>query len=323
MALAPAQETHALGVGGERNEFADSVVEALVKHSGDSGKAFSRRESRRLRRVFRNSDWQMQQGKAVFRSDSSSEWTLHKIWPPLTLNTQPSIINPQPSTLSNPQQSAPNLNVQHNLQRELTAEFVRVDRNPLQLEAQAAADGRVGGQAREGEASAESSASAAAPHAKLKQPSPVEHGGDDLDKGTELFIQFLASANRVMCRTSDDDDLLIVLAETTNSLPLYPHLGTPSRDIPSLPSYAGPKHCYKSAVSMVLHALTDAWTEHESSLHKIRRQPNQKKPNLRFTRGQWQQHVSRRSTHSSRCPLSLSHNDATLRLRPSVRHVRH
>jgi hypothetical protein len=29
---------------------------------------------------------------------------------------------------------------------------------------------------------------------------------------------------------SDDDDLLFVLAETTNSLPLYTHLGTPSRD---------------------------------------------------------------------------------------------
>ena len=30
---------------------------------------------------------------------------------------------------------------------------------------------------------------------------------------------------------ADDDDLLFVLAETTNSLPLYTRLGTPSRDI--------------------------------------------------------------------------------------------
>jgi hypothetical protein len=152
----------------------------------------------------------MQQGDAAFRGDSSSEWTLHKIWPPSTLNThlstldtQSSILNPQPSTLSNPQQSTPNPNIQRNsVQRELSAEFVRVDRNPLQLEAQAAADGRVGEQAGEGKASAESSASAAAPHAKLKHPRPGEHGGDDLHKGAELFIQFLASANKVMCRTS-------------------------------------------------------------------------------------------------------------------------
>jgi hypothetical protein len=30
-------------------------------------------------------------------------------------------------------------------------------------------------------------------------------------------------------KIDDDDDLLFVLAETTNSLPLYTHLGTPSR----------------------------------------------------------------------------------------------
>lgn len=155
----------------------------------------------------------MQQGDADFRSDSSSEWTLHKIWPPSTLNThlstldtQPSILNPQHSTLSNFQQSNPNSNFQRNsVQRQLSAEFVRVDRNPLQLEAQSSADGRVGEQAGQGEASAESSASAAAPHAKLKHPrikAPGEHGGDDLHKGAELFIQFLASANKVMCRTS-------------------------------------------------------------------------------------------------------------------------
>jgi hypothetical protein len=28
----------------------------------------------------------------------------------------------------------------------------------------------------------------------------------------------------------DDDDLLFVLAETTNSLPIYTRVGTPSRD---------------------------------------------------------------------------------------------
>ena len=145
----------------------------------------------------------MQQGDADFRSDSSSEWTLHKIWPPSTLNThlstldtQPSILNPQHSTLSNFQQSTPN-----SVQRQLSAEFVRVDRNPLQLEAQAAADGRVGGQAEGAEVSAESAASAAAPHALLEcsQPSLGKHEGDDLDKGAELFFQFLASANKVMC----------------------------------------------------------------------------------------------------------------------------
>jgi hypothetical protein len=138
----------------------------------------------------------MQQGNAAFRSDSSCEWTLHKIWPPSTLNT-----HPQTSTHSNPRPSTPNPNVQSNLQRELSAEFVRFDRNPLQLEAQAAADGRVGGQAEGAEVSAESAASAAAPHALLEcsQPSLGKHEGDDLDKGAELFFQFLASANKVMC----------------------------------------------------------------------------------------------------------------------------
>ena len=33
-----------------------------------------------------------------------------------------------------------------------------------------------------------------------------------------------------MGASPDDDDLLCVLEETTNSLPLYTHLGTPSRD---------------------------------------------------------------------------------------------
>lgn len=167
----------------------------------------------------------MQQVDAAFRSDSSSEWTLYKIWPSSTLNShfstsnsQPSILDPQSSALSNPQPSTTNLDVKSNsVNRESSAKFVRhvrVDQNPLQ--AQAAADGRVSGQAGEGEGqavlaesdAAVSAASAAsdeteqmaAPraHFECSPPSPSKDGVDDVAKGAEILIQFLASLNKVM-----------------------------------------------------------------------------------------------------------------------------